>query len=118
MKIAFWLCLAIATIEAFISKPLPDGVHVSDKLLHVFGVMILAILADIAFRKKSLKIAAWIFGYAVLVEIIQYFISYRTFSLSDICADVLGIVIYLILKLLLEKWRIHKTPSGLRPSPP
>lgn len=103
MKIVFWFCLAAATIEAILPQPLPKFIHLSDKLLHIFGMMILVMLADITFKVKTLKIAAWIFGYGVLIEVIQYFNKYRTFSLLDICADAAGIVIYLLIKLLLER---------------
>ncbi|MEN8166202.1 MAG: VanZ family protein [Pseudomonadota bacterium] len=71
----------------------------NDKLLHAAAFLVLALLADFAFprlpwnwRKFSLLLA-----YGLLLEIAQYFIPNRCFSLADLSADALGLLLYPIL---------------------
>jgi VanZ family protein len=79
--------------------------EINDKVQHVAAFLVLALLADFAFprlpwnwRKFSL-----LFAYGLLLEIAQHFIPYRCFSLADLSADALGLLLYpLLLPWLLK----------------
>ena len=80
-----------------------------DKLNHFVAFVVLYMLFSFAYCKvkTSFKIF-WLILFAVQIEIVQYFIPNRYFSLLDIFADVVGIlfgfIIYTFLKIyILEK---------------
>ena len=90
--------LYLATVP--LNQPLPGGL--SDKFWHGLCFVYLAFLGDNAFPERSLF--QWTFAplflYGVLIEIIQFFIPYRSFSLADMVADALGLAVYGGLMLL------------------
>ena len=72
----------------------------SDKVLHFVVFFGFALLADIALINKSFW--SWyglpLIAYGALIEILQSFTPYRSFSTWDWLADLMGVVIvYLIL---------------------
>lgn len=82
----------LATIR--IDSPLPGGI--SDKFWHGLTFFVLAGLSDLAYpenhstKKKFILLTL----YGFLIEFIQFFIPYRSFSLADMAADVTGLLIY------------------------
>lgn len=69
---------------------------INDKVSHALAFLVLSFLADYAFplsRFNLFKVLALI-GYGILIECIQYFLSYREFSLLDMIGDGVGIVVY------------------------
>lgn len=95
------LILWLATMELI--HPLMSGVN--DKLGHVLAFAYLAFVLDFSFPKTRFDLTKIIslLTYGLLLETIQYFLPYRTFSLLDMVADVLGIVIYLLMRPLLRR---------------
>lgn len=71
-----------------------------DKANHFFAFMVLYILLTLSFKYFSLlQRVLLLFLYAVQIEVVQYFIPNRYFSLLDIFADMVGVLIgYLVLK--------------------
>ncbi len=70
----------------------------NDKFNHLIAFGILSFLCHIAFQThQSIKWAFALFGYGLLIELVQYFLPYREFSLLDLATDLLGIVLYLII---------------------
>ena len=69
---------------------------VNDKLGHALAFYILAVMADFSFPRKGFNLCKIIplFGYGVLIETIQYFIPFRTFSWLDMVADAAGLLFY------------------------
>lgn len=63
----------------------------NDKLLHFTGYIIFIISAMIAFRIRHGYIFICLFAYSVMIEVIQYFLPYRTFSVMDILANLAGL---------------------------
>lgn len=79
--------------------------NVYDKLSHALAFFTLALLADFSFPLDSfswVKVCPLI-AYGSLIECIQYFLPYRSFSLLDIVGDIAGIAIYALLIPLLMK---------------
>ena len=69
-----------------------------DKLLHFSAFLILTFFMDLSIKKPLLfSKAALIFLilYAFLIELVQYFLSYRSAEVFDFISDLLGILVYL-----------------------
>ena len=60
---------------------------------------------------SSLKIASLSLVYGLFIEIIQWFLPYRTFSLRDLLADAGGIVSACLLFLIMR--RLRRRDAGL-----
>jgi len=74
---------------------MPEIVSISDKLNHTIAFFVLALLLDLSFDFKNKVYAISILmGYALAIEVIQYFLPTREFSLLDIFADAVGVVMY------------------------
>ena len=79
-----------------------------DKVLHFFGFFILTILLLLTFKhyglnNKYVSVFLIALGIGILIEAIQLGIPGRDFSLLDILADFLGIIIGLVLSWSFSK---------------
>ena len=71
---------------------------INDKVNHIFAFYVLALLADFSFPKDGFgltKVLA-LLGYGLLIEMIQYFLPYRSSSFYDLAADGAGLFVYWI----------------------
>jgi len=83
-------CLATANLDH------PMGTSINDKVSHFLAFYTLALLADFSFPKGGfgfIKIVL-LLTYGIGIEVIQYHLSFRMFSLLDVAADTMGLVIY------------------------
>jgi len=92
------LAIAVVTTLYFAFTPLEHQVteSVNDKLKHLLAFAVLAFLTDFSFPRSPLgflKVLA-LLGFGLFIEIVQYFLPYREFSLYDLLADGIGIGIY------------------------
>lgn len=95
-RLALVAALAVVTYLATTRLNYPVVQELNDKVSHVFAFYVLALLADFSFPKGrfgSSQVLA-LMGYGLLIEIVQYFLPYRTFSLYDWAADGIGLAIY------------------------
>ena len=70
----------------------------TDKLLHFVAFLILTFFMDLSIKKPLLLSKAaliFLFLYAFLIELVQYFLSYRSAEVFDFISDLLGILVYL-----------------------
>lgn len=93
-----------------IDGPLPGGL--SDKFYHGLCFFVLAFLADYAYPRTGFTAGKYIplFMYGVMIECIQYFIPYRSFSIADMVADFIGLFIYGTLTVI--AYRIARWLTG------
>lgn len=91
-------------------RALPFG----DKLGH-FGLFgLLTLLMNFACKLKTIKIgpvsvylgAILVFSFAIIEELSQFFVVSRTLDITDVLADIVGIVFFSGLTFLINKWRI------------
>ena len=109
-RILFCIAISIITYLATTEQSYPVISNFNDKFSHVFAFLVLAFLADFSFPEYSYnyyKITA-LFGYGVLIEIIQYFIPNRQFSFYDMLADLIGLMLYMLLLPVIKKIPIIK----------
>jgi VanZ family protein len=68
----------------------------NDKLEHAAAFFTLAFLLDFAWPRQAWDQTKWLplLGYGLLIEIVQHFIPFREFSLWDLTADALGLMLY------------------------
>lgn len=68
----------------------------NDKIEHAAAFLALAFLLDFAWPRQAWGRAKWLplLGYGLLIEVVQYFIPFREFSLWDLAADGLGLLLY------------------------
>ena len=81
------------------------GQQINDKVSHALAFFTLSFLADYSFPRShfSFKKILPVLAYGVLIECIQYFLPYRSFSLLDIAGDAFGIVIYVLCLPLIRR---------------
>ena len=80
--------------------PMEGGASVPyiDKLLHFVAFLILTFFMDLSIKKPLLLSKAaliLLILYAFLIELVQYFLSYRSAEVFDFILDLLGILVYL-----------------------
>ena len=112
----FALAICITAISFLAFAPLTaEALPSYDKLNHIFAFFVLAWLAEGAYPgpARTLPRSGLLVFYGLLIEMIQYHLPYRYFSLLDLAADIGGILVYSVLVYLATKlgWigRAHTT---------
>lgn len=92
--------IALATAE--LTNPLLTSVN--DKVGHIVAFLYLAFLLDFSFPESRFDILKVILllAYGLLIEVIQYFLPYRTSSFLDLLADGVGVALYFLLIPILK----------------
>ena len=111
-RAAFYTVAAVVFMLAI--EPGPGGVSVFD-WDHALAFFTLAGLLDFSYPAIPFGGLKWttLIGYGLLIEVVQYLLPSRTFSLFDLLADALGIGIYLASRPALQRvpflsWRWGK----------
>ncbi len=116
---AFFGAIVVASYLAFAPVP-EDSVlrSISDKLQHLAAFFFLAFLLDFAYPHMPYRWrkALILLGYGLFIEVVQYFLPYRSASLLDWIADGLGLVLYAwsehwLRRVPLFQWRWRKLPD-------
>jgi VanZ family protein len=103
--VAFVLTLLLVSYLSFGHIEQTPVANINDKLGHTAAFLCLAFLLDFAWPRqvwgagKALPLLA----YGLLIELAQYFLPYRTFSLWDLAADGLGLILYSLAFPLLKR---------------
>ncbi len=104
--IALVLTLYFTTtpVEYTVSKGL------NDKLSHLIAFLFLSFLTDYSFPEKnfSFLIIYSLGAYGLLIECIQYFLPYRTFSFLDFLADLAGVLLYTLMFPMLFRLKLFR----------
>jgi len=93
-KTAFCLLLLLYTYLGTVEIPSNVAASFNDLIAHALGYVVLMCAAVFAFpiRQWFLRLALACFAYSILIECIQYFLPYRSFSLLDILANGSGVL--------------------------
>ena len=115
-RLALFAALIAITHLATTQLHYPLVANIPDKLGHILAFYVLALLADFSFPNNGFGLSKLfpLLGYGLVIEVIQYHLSYRTFSLLDVTADAIGLVLYgfslLALRyvpLLRRRWNVE-----------
>ena len=91
-KIVFYLNIAIIEFLATTSIKIEVVANIWDKFKHSFAFFVLYILFCLAYKElNSIKKVLLLLLFGLQIEIVQYFLPYRDFSLLDLLADSVGI---------------------------
>lgn len=88
---------ALVIITGLAVMPVHPGLdHVSDKLEHAAAFYVLALLLDFSTPRTAYRLrkALPLMAYGIALEVVQYFLPYREFSLLDMAADAAGLSLY------------------------
>ena len=95
-RISFWLCFGLTAYLSLLPQEfLPTGINIWDKLSHSIAFAALALSAALGWPDKNFVqfVLIPLLTFGVLIEVLQYFIPGREFSLLDMLADAIGIII-------------------------
>jgi VanZ family protein len=97
-KPVFFAALTVFYILAVIpTEILPDPMNINDKLAHSLTFMVLFFLMDMAYAQMPRgTMAAYLMAYGAFIEVTQYFIPYREFSVLDMVANAVGLSVYFL----------------------
>jgi VanZ family protein len=95
-RIAFWGTVILVAYLSFGQLNETPIANINDKFGHTAAFLCLAFLLDFATarQKWGWSKALPLLAYGLLIEIVQYHLPYREFSLWDLAADGLGLLIY------------------------
>jgi VanZ family protein len=104
-RLLLGLALLIITSMALTPEPGVVQQSVNDKLGHVTAFFLLAFLTHASWPelKFSWRQVIALLGYGAAIEVAQYFIPNRYFSLLDMLADLAGIGLYMLLIPLIRR---------------
>ncbi|VAX34714.1 hypothetical protein MNBD_NITROSPIRAE03-1402 [hydrothermal vent metagenome] len=99
-RIIFFLWVGIVGVLSVI--PSPDKVvAVPDKFAHFVAYFITVSLCYCAFKREKLSFLVFlgiaVFLYGIAIEVVQYFLPYRDFSIGDIIANASGIGTFFVI---------------------
>jgi VanZ family protein len=107
-RIGLWCCVLAVAWLAFAPLQAPVGFSY-DKSNHLLAFFVMATLADGGWpgRRHAPARIALLLGYGLLIELIQRELPYREFSLFDLAADALGILLYQVGKAAATRLRLR-----------
>jgi len=80
-----------------------------DKVGHLGSFLVLAYLAHYAFKPRWYFLCASLAAYAILIEMIQSRLPYRSASIADVAADFTGIALFYLLNFSMQQYRKLKS---------
>ncbi|MGE0372498.1 MAG: VanZ family protein, partial [Gammaproteobacteria bacterium] len=92
----FVLVFAAVAYLSLMQMPETGLQQISDKVHHAFAFYVLALLLDFAQPRSEfgLRKFSLLMAYGVAIECVQYFLPWREFSLLDMVADAVGLLLY------------------------
>ena len=111
-RISLVICLVVVTALTVLPlQEFPPAENINDKLSHLLAFLALAVVADYSFPDKTFVVpkALPLLAYGVGIEIVQYFIPYRSFSVLDMMADAAGLIVYALLLPLFNRLVLRAT---------
>ncbi len=94
----FTLLLALITLSYLTTVAINDAIVYSfnDKVSHFLAFYTLAFLVDFSFPKQKFGLFKMLelLAYGLIIECIQYFLPYRSFSWYDLAANSAGLLAY------------------------
>ena len=103
-KYSFYICIVAIGYLATKTQEIQVITNSWDKANHFIAFMVLYILLSVVYKNLNVvkKVMILLF-FAILIEVVQYFIPSREFSVLDVVADMFGVGIGWIVMLNFNK---------------
>ncbi len=100
-----FLALCITMVVATSKSDPTSATGINDKVAHILTFLLLGLLVRPAFPllMNRLQPYLWLLSYGLGIEVIQYFIPSRSFSLLDLAADAAGLLLSVVLALTIRQ---------------
>ena len=91
-----FLIVAVIVVSYLVfSKPnYPQSIPHLDKVGHLGSFLLLSYLTYLAFRPRGWVVTASMASYAVMIELVQSYLPYRSASTGDVIADMAGVACF------------------------
>ena len=119
--------MAVASLSV-ISYPGSKDLLMSVKLtssgfvVHGVAYFVGVLLCYFSFTKKNISFVVWagllIFLYSVVLEVVQFYLPYRTFNVYDVVGNGVGILIFVVVWMLFVSHRPTQTDTDFCPADP
>lgn len=108
LQTGFILMLFLGLCVASLPMGINTGIEFGDKLLHATSFFLFAAWLDLCSQRSFWRFQMPILlAYGALIEIVQAFLPWRSFSMLDFAADLTGVILYwLFAYLLFKPWRM------------
>ncbi len=103
LKIIFWIYTLVVAFLSF--YPVPET-PTSDKLNHFIAFFIYPVLLKLSYKKGYFETIVLSLLFGIFIEVVQYFLPYRSGEFADLTADFLGILsgVFILFTLDLSKY--------------
>ncbi|MCL2912648.1 VanZ family protein [Shewanella corallii] len=105
-QFALLAALLVVSYLVFSRPSYPQGIPHLDKVGHLGSFLLLSWLTFEAFRPRWFVLVPLMAGYALTIELVQAYLPYRSASLADFVADMLGVGLFYLLSRLLTRMPI------------
>ncbi|WP_137222656.1 VanZ family protein [Shewanella sp. MEBiC00475] len=110
-KLALVVAVIVTSYLVFSKPSYPQAFANMDKVGHLGSFFFLAFLAHYAFKPRWYFLCVSLSAYAILIELVQSRLPYRSASVADVAADFAGIALFYLLHFSILKYRKLKASS-------
>lgn len=115
-KVIFFITLIVILYKALTpshNNPFFDFEH-ADKVVHALAFFVLSFLLNRSSSsiEKRIRNMFSLLAFGILIEVLQSFTSYRTVSIGDVIADLVGILLFQLTYSLLKEWQQRRQKSS------
>nr|WP_283104431.1 VanZ family protein [Shewanella inventionis] len=104
-KLALVVAVIVTSYLVFSKPNYPQSFSHMDKVGHLGSFFALSYLAHYAFKPKWYYLCAALATYALLIELVQSRLPYRSASVGDVAADLGGIALFYLLHFSILQYR-------------
>ena len=113
LRALFVLWVVAVTVLSVLSYSVSNDLLMSVKftssgfVVHGIAYFVGMLLCFLAFDARNISFVVWagllIFLYSVILEVVQFYLPYRTFNVYDVVANGAGMVIFIIVWMVRKK---------------
>ena len=118
LRAAFCLgVLAVAWLSLVPQMPIPQGIHIGDKIGHGLAYAALAFTATALMTPRTkLALGTAVLAFGIAMELAQGAVPGRTQELADVGANIVGMLLGIFCALLLERLLNRLRPRSPAPA--
>ncbi|MBV7315908.1 VanZ family protein [Shewanella sp. NIFS-20-20] len=105
-KLALLLSVLVISYLVFSRPSYSQAIPYLDKIGHLSSFFCLSLLTYLAFKPKWSVLIVIMAGYALLIEIVQSYLPYRSAELADWIADMAGVGLFYLMLWGVQRLRV------------